>query len=57
MDKRVLVERLTFYKERYTDGDGHLDQVLSAAQETPESNALMGKFVQRILVDEEHLHV
>lgn len=57
VDKRVLVERLTFYKEKYTDGDGHLDQVLSAAQETPESNALMGKFVQRILIDEEHLEV
>jgi len=55
VDKRVLVERLTFYKEKYTDGDGHLDQVLSSAQETPESNALMGKFVQRILIEEEHL--
>lgn len=54
VDKRVLVERLTFYKEKYTDGDGHLDQVLSSAQETPESNALMGKFVQRILLDQAH---
>lgn len=55
VDKRVLVERLTFYKEKYTEGDGHLDKVLSAARETPESNALMGKFVQRILIDQEHL--
>lgn len=55
VDKKVLVERLTFYKEKYTDGDGHLDKVLSSARETPQSNALMGKFVQRILLDQEHL--
>ena len=55
VDKKILVERLTFYKSHYTDGDDHLDKVLSAAQETPQSNALMGKFVQRILLDQEHL--
>ncbi|MCP4598327.1 type 1 glutamine amidotransferase [Neptuniibacter sp.] len=55
VDKRILVERLTFYKEKYTDGDGHLDEVLSSAQETPQSNALMGKFVQRVVIDQEHL--
>lgn len=55
VDKRILVERLTFYKAHYTDGDDHLDQVLESAQETPQSNALMGKFVQRILLDQEHL--
>jgi len=54
VDKKILVERLTFYKDKYTDGDGHLDQVLSAARDTPESNALMGKFIQRVLLDEEH---
>lgn len=55
VDKRILVERLTFYKDKYTDGDDHLDNVLANAQETPQSNALMGKFVDRILVDQEHL--
>ena len=55
VDKKILVERLTFYKSHYTDGDDHLDKVLSSAQETPQSNALMGKFVQRILLDQEHL--
>ncbi|WP_299181127.1 gamma-glutamyl-gamma-aminobutyrate hydrolase family protein [uncultured Neptuniibacter sp.] len=55
VDRRVLVERLTFYKEKYTDGDDHLDQVLTNARETPQSNALMRKFVDRILVDQEHL--
>lgn len=55
VDKKTLVERLTFYKEKYTDGDDHLDNVLNNAQETPQSNALMAKFVERILVDKEHL--
>ncbi len=50
VDKRVLIERLTFYKDKYTDGDDQLDQVLRSAQETPQSNALMGKFVERILL-------
>ncbi len=55
VDKRTLVERLTFYKEKYTDGDEHLDNVLNNAQETPQSNALMGKFVERILIGQEHI--
>lgn len=50
VDKSILVERLTIYKSHYTEGDHHLDQVLSSAQETPESNALVRKFVDRILI-------
>jgi len=50
VDKARLVERLTFYKEKYTDGDGHLDAVLAAAVETPESNGLVRNFVDRVLV-------
>ncbi|WP_415899935.1 type 1 glutamine amidotransferase [Neptuniibacter sp. QD48_11] len=53
--KRILVERLTFYKDKYTDGDDHLDQVLATAKETPQSNALLTKFVDRILLDQDHL--
>ncbi|WP_286240162.1 type 1 glutamine amidotransferase [Neptuniibacter halophilus] len=50
VDKRVLVERLTYYKDKYTEGDDHLEQVLQAARETPYSNALMRKFVDRVLL-------
>ena len=57
VDKTVLIERLTFYKNKYTENAYHLDQVLKLAQETPEANALMSKFIQRILIDEEHLAV
>ena len=45
----MLVSRLTTYKAAYTDGDDHLQQVLDNAVETPESNALMRKFVDRVL--------
>lgn len=55
VDKNTLVERLTFYKNKYTENDKHLELVLATAEETPQSNALLGKFVQRILIDQEHL--
>jgi len=50
VDKATLVERLTFYKAHYTDGDSHLDQVLDSAVETPESNILVRKFIDRVLL-------
>lgn len=49
VDKATLISRLTTYKSAYTDGDDHLDKVLSTAVETPESNDLMAKFVDRVL--------
>ncbi|WP_290703224.1 type 1 glutamine amidotransferase [Amphritea sp.] len=51
VDKATLIERLTFYKAHYTDGDGQLDRVLSSAVETPESNILVRKFVDRVLLN------
>ena len=54
VDKRILVERLTVYKAAYTDGDDHLNQVLQHAVETPASNDLLAKFVDRILVNTPH---
>lgn len=50
VDKRILVERLTYYKSHYTDGDDHLDKVLATAVETPDSNGLMTAFVDRVLL-------
>jgi GMP synthase (glutamine-hydrolysing) len=49
VDRATLVARLTIYRHAYTDGDDHLDEVLSKALETPESNDLMWKFVDRVL--------
>ena len=50
VDRARLVERLTFYKEKYTADDGHLDDVLASAKETPESNGLVKNFVDRVLL-------
>ena len=49
VDKATLISRLTTYKAAYTEGDDQLQQVLDNAVETPESNALMTKFVDRVL--------
>ncbi|MFC6671008.1 type 1 glutamine amidotransferase [Marinobacterium aestuariivivens] len=56
VDKATLVERLTHYRAHYTDGDDHLGQVLTSAEETPESNGLMRKFVDRVLLGDELAH-
>jgi GMP synthase (glutamine-hydrolysing) len=50
VDKQVLIDRLTLYKNKYTNDDGHLARILSNAQETPESNLLVQKFVDRVLL-------
>ncbi len=50
VDKATLIERLTIYKKKYTKDDNHLNQVIENAKETPESNQLMKKFVDRILL-------
>lgn len=50
VDRATLVERLTHFKEQYTDGEDHLQAVLDNARETPESNGLVRKFVDRVLL-------
>lgn len=50
VDRDTLVERLTFFKEQYTEGDDHLERVLAAARETPEANRLVTRFVDRVLL-------
>ena len=49
VDKRILIERLTVFKNAYTEGDDHLNEVLESAVETPDSNQLLSNFVARIL--------
>lgn len=50
VDLQILIERLTIYRSKYTRDSKHLDQVLSAARETPHSNDLLRKFVDRVLL-------
>ncbi|WP_210396625.1 type 1 glutamine amidotransferase [Motiliproteus sediminis] len=56
VSKSILISRLTIFKDKYTDGDGHLQQVLDSAVETPESNNLLKKFVDRVLLAGEGLN-
>lgn len=46
----MLVDRLTLLRDKYTDGDGLLQRVLDSAVETPDSNALLATFVERVLL-------
>lgn len=50
VDRDTLVERLTVFKEHYTEGDDHLERVLGTARETPEANRLVTRFVDRVLL-------
>ncbi len=50
VDKNILIERLTIYKEKYTKDDQQLNHVINNAQETPDSNSLMKKFIDRVLL-------
>jgi len=52
VDKATLIERLTIYKDKYTENDEHLEEILANVRETPESNNIIKKFVDRILVGE-----
>lgn len=49
VDKATLVTRLTHFKDTYTENNEHLAEVLENAVETPESNNLLYKFVDRVL--------
>lgn len=49
VDRTILTERLSMYRDTYTGGSEQLEAVLKTAQETPESNLLMSKFVERVL--------
>jgi len=51
VDKQVLIDRLTLFRAKYTDGDGHLQRVLERAVETPDSNNLLRNFVDRVLLE------
>ena len=50
VDRETLVKRLTIFSKHYTDNTIHLKEVLDSAIETPESNILLGNFVERVLL-------
>jgi GMP synthase (glutamine-hydrolysing) len=50
LNPQDLALRIQRYKAQYLDNDAHLEQILAALCETPESNQLISKFVDRILL-------
>ncbi len=50
VDHHDLEARITRYQTRYLNTDGHLQEILSNLQPTPESNLLLRKFVNRVLL-------
>lgn len=50
VDLDVLIRRLTLFQAKYTESADQLQQVLDTAEETPESNKLLKKFVDRVLL-------
>ncbi len=50
VDRAVLIQRLRVYQEKYTENASHFDAVIRESTETPDANALVNKFVQRILL-------
>jgi len=51
VDREDLIKRITRYQEIYLDDDESLQLIIeSATRDTPESNSLVRKFVERILL-------
>lgn len=49
VDKAILIERLTLFKDKYTDSEAHLQKVIDGVQDTPESNDLLKKFIDYVV--------
>ncbi|MBL6991999.1 MAG: type 1 glutamine amidotransferase [Bacteriovoracaceae bacterium] len=50
LDKQTLTKRLRIYQQKYTQDKNHLNDVINSIIETPESNSLVRKFVEYLLV-------
>jgi len=49
LDKPSLTTRLRAYQGKYTSGDDHFNDIIASLVDTPESNQLVGDFVDLIL--------
>lgn len=50
VDAQDLKARITRYQARYLKADGHLEEILANLRPVPESNLLLYKFVQRVIL-------
>ena len=49
LDRTRFVERLGNFRDKYTETDDHFERTAARFLETPESNALVRKFIERVL--------
>ena len=50
VDRATVVHRMKFYSDVYTPGPEHLEKVINATQETPDSNNLPKIFIEKVLL-------
>lgn len=50
VDRQTLVDRLKIYEKKYTSGPSQYEDVIQKAEETFQSNLLVKKFVERVLI-------
>ena len=50
LDRTCFVERLSAFRDHYTETDDHFERVARGFKETPESNLLVRAFIERILI-------
>lgn len=53
VDLDVFIRRLTLFRDKYTEDANHLQYILDTAEATSDSNALLKKFVDRVLLGEQ----
>ncbi len=53
VNRKILVHRLGVYKDQYTENDDHYNKIISNIFDTPESNILVEKFIDRIVLKNE----
>ncbi len=50
LDRRRLIDRLSVYKDQYVQNDDDYQDVIRAFRETPDSNGIVRKFIDRVLL-------
>lgn len=51
LDLECLTTRLRAYQDKYTNGNDHFDKIIASLHETPVSNDLVAKFIDRVILN------
>ncbi len=49
LDRQRFIDRLGIFRSGYTDNDDHYERITAGFRETPESNALVHHFMERVV--------